>query len=316
MKRLLLILTMAPVQAGAFDLALPVDCTLGETCFVQNYFDRDPGPAATDFTCGPLTYDGHDGTDIALNTDSAMNEGVAVMAAADGTVRGIRDEMPDIRISDPAAPPLDGRDCGNGVAIDHGDGWETQYCHMKQGSIAVQEGQTVRRGDLLGMVGLSGNTEFPHLHLSLRKDGTELDPFDPDNAFTCGEPPAPALWAAPLAYVPGGIISTGFTTAVPEFDAIRVGLPDTPLTTDAPAIVLWAHLFGGRAGDVVTFDISGPDGPVIAEPVTLERTQAQLMRAIGKKGQDWPAGTYTGVTTLVRDGTEIDRQETTINILP
>ncbi|MGL4320924.1 MAG: M23 family metallopeptidase, partial [Paracoccaceae bacterium] len=281
MKRLLLILTMAPVQAGAFDLALPVDCTLGETCFIQNYFDRDAGPEATDFTCGPLTYDGHDGTDFALHTDAAMEEGVPVLAAADGTVRGIRDGMPDIRISDPAAPPLDGRDCGNGVAIDHGDGWETQYCHMKEGSISVQEGQTVKRGDPLGMIGLSGNTEFPHVHLEVRKDGAELDPFDPDNTLACGEPPAPALWTAPMAYVPGGIISTGFATDVPEYDAVKAGLPDAALTPDAPAIVLWAHLFGGRVGDVVTFSISGPDGSIIEEPVTLERTQAQLLRAVG-----------------------------------
>jgi hypothetical protein len=101
MIRLLLILTLAPVQAGAFDLSWPVDCTLGDTCFIQNYVDRDPGPDDTDFTCGPLTYDGHDGTDIALNSDAAMTAGVPVLAAAAGTVRGIRDSMPDIAFLTP-----------------------------------------------------------------------------------------------------------------------------------------------------------------------------------------------------------------------
>ena len=42
---------MAPAAAGAFDLALPVDCRLGETCFIQHYPDHDPGPAAQDFAC-------------------------------------------------------------------------------------------------------------------------------------------------------------------------------------------------------------------------------------------------------------------------
>jgi Peptidase family M23 len=316
MKRLLLIITLAPTQVGAFDVAWPVDCTLGDDCFIQNYFDRDPGTLATDFSCGPLTYDGHDGTDISLNSLTEMQAGVPVFAAADGTVRGMRDGVPDIRISDPAAPPLDGRDCGNGVAIDHGDGWETQYCHMKQGSISVTEGQTVTVGTPLGMVGLSGNTEFPHLHLAVRKDGTELDPFDPDSTFTCGEEPAPALWVDPTAYIPGGIVSTGFTTAVPEFDAIKAGLPAETLTTDAPAIVLWAHIFGGRSSDVVVFDISGPDGRIMADRVTLERTQAQLFRAVGKKGEGWPPGTYSGVTTLVRDGVDVDRQDISLTIAP
>ena len=95
-----------------------------------------PGPAATDFTCGPLSYDGHDGTDIALPTRAAMAEGVAVLAAAPGTVTGIRDGIADF------APVIQGKECGNGVVIDHGAGWVTQYCHLRQGSVA---GQTRRQ---------------------------------------------------------------------------------------------------------------------------------------------------------------------------
>jgi Peptidase family M23 len=309
MIRLLLILTLAPVSAGAFDLSWPVDCTLGDTCFIQNYVDRDPGPDDTDFTCGPLTYDGHDGTDIALNSDAAMTAGVPVLAAADGTVRGIRDGMPDIRISDPAAPPLDGRDCGNGVAIDHGDGWETQYCHMKQGSISVKEGQTVTSGTPLGMIGLSGNTEFPHLHIAVRKDGVELDPFDPDNALSCGEPPAAALWVTPTAYVAGGIISAGFESKVPTFDEVKNDTRAIDLRTDAPALVLWAHVFGGRANDVLVLEIISPQGRIIAERIRIDRTQAQLFRAIGKRrnSEVWPTGDYTGLVRLMRDGIEIAR---------
>jgi hypothetical protein len=42
-------------------------CELGKICFVQNYVDVDPGPAALDFTCGSATYDGHKGIDIRLS---------------------------------------------------------------------------------------------------------------------------------------------------------------------------------------------------------------------------------------------------------
>ena len=50
-------LVATPALAGPLQLALPLDCTLGETCFIQNYVDNDPGAGAADFTCGTLTYD-------------------------------------------------------------------------------------------------------------------------------------------------------------------------------------------------------------------------------------------------------------------
>jgi hypothetical protein len=319
MKRLLLILTLAPVQAGAFDLAWPVHCTLGEDCFVQNYFDHDPGPGSTDFSCGSLVSDGHQGTDIALPTWAAMRQGVAVTAAADGTVRGIRDGMPDIRVTDAQAPPLAGRDCGNGVAIVHDDGWETQYCHMKQGSILVQEGQFVTRGESLGLVGMSGNADFPHLHLSVRHNGDEVDPFDPvDTNDACQTPPAAPLWTDVIPYRPGGIITTDFNVAIPTYDGIKMGLPAGKVAFDDPAIVFWAYLFGARAGDVLVLDITGPDGPIIANRVTLDRTQAQLFRAIGKKRKTdrWPTGQYHGSATLLRQGQIIDTRRQDITIAP
>ena len=70
--------------AEPFSLDFPVDCTLGETCYIQQYVDHDPGPGARDFTCQGLSYDGHKGTDIALPTLAAMAQGVRVRAAAPG----------------------------------------------------------------------------------------------------------------------------------------------------------------------------------------------------------------------------------------
>lgn len=312
MIRPLALLTLAlAAPAGAFDFAQPIACTLGTDCHVQNYFDRDPGTGTADVGCGNLTYDGHDGTDFALPSLAAMQAGVDVLAAAPGTVRGIRDGMPDIAISDPAAPPLDGRDCGNGVAIDHGDGWETQYCHMKLGSIAVKPGDRVETGQRLGLVGLSGNTEFPHLHLTIRKDGTELDPFAPEATTACGTVPPDTLWSAPLAYDPFGFTGAGFFTAVPEWDAIKSGLA-TPATlpADAPALVLWASYFGPRQGDELTLAITGPQGEVIRQTIPIDRTQAIAFRAVGKRTPQggWPSGSYSGEIALTRNGVELGRQ--------
>lgn len=309
--KLWLPLLFLATPAAALDLAWPVACDLGQSCYIQQYPDHDPGPAAQDFTCGPLSYDGHDGTDIALPNRAAMEAGVDVLAAAPGTVRGLRDGIADF------APVVEGRECGNGVLIDHGKGWVTQYCHLRQGSVRVQVGQQVAAGQPLGQVGQSGLAEFPHLHLSVRRGEAEVDPFAPD-AMACGVPPADDLWVTTPRYRPGGLLAAGFSAAVPEFDVIRQGLPTTPLAGDASGLVLWVHLFGARSGDELIFTITGPDGPFLADTITLDRTQAQSFRALGKRRTTpaWPTGTYQGSVSLMRDGTRLDAIETSVTVLP
>lgn len=306
----------ASTASGAPELSLPLDCTPGESCFVQNYVDRDPGPDALDFTCGPLTYDGHKGTDIALTSLAAMQAGVAVRAAADGIVTGMRDGMADRIMTAENADQIKGRECGNGLVIDHGDGWVTQYCHMQRGSLTIQQGQSVKSGDLLGLVGLSGQTQFPHLELSVRLDGAVVDPFAPGAGATCGGSGTP-LWKNPIAYAPGGLIALGFTDAIPAFDAVKSGtVARETLPPDAPALVLFAYGYGSRAGDQLDITIQGPAKRVMARTVRLEKTQAQYFRAIGKRAAPggWPAGRYTGTVALIRQGRPIGRQTIELTI--
>ncbi|MFN4172449.1 MAG: M23 family metallopeptidase [Pseudorhodobacter sp.] len=301
----LVALLMAPAQAGAFSLDWPVDCTLGESCFIQQYPDRAPGPGALDFTCGPLSYDGHSGTDIALPDLAAMAAGVEVRAAAPGRVRAVRDGMPDIAIGQPGAPQLDRNDCGNAVVIDHAEGWETLYCHLRQGSVRVRGGDVVTAGTPLGLIGLSGQTEFPHLHMGLRRNGAEVDPFDPEGGLDCAAPPGRTLWSAPVPYEPGGLIGLGIATEVPGFDAIKAGLPAVPpLNRASAALVIWAHLYGTRTGDRLHFTLGGPDGVLLQESVVLPHTQARAMRALGKRRPPvgWPVGEYTARLTIERAG--------------
>ncbi len=297
--------------ASDFRLALPVDCALGQTCFIQQYVDRDPGPGATDFRCGPLVYDGHKGTDFALPSLTAMQQGVDVLAAAPGIVRGTRDALPDIAIDQPGAPDVSGQECGNGVVVVHADGWETQYCHLKKGSVSVSNGQRVEAGTVLGEVGLSGQTQFPHLHLAVRRNGAVVDPFAPSSLDSCGDPVTPGLWADPITYMPGGIIGIGFAPAVPAYDQIKTGTAPTQIDAKAPALVLWAYLFGGQAGDKLTLEIDGPNGPLHRQQVDLDRTQAQLFRASGLRlrADRWPAGAYTGTAQLIRNGQVISTQD-------
>ncbi len=161
-----------------FKLEMPLRCVASETCWIINYVDVDPTPGRRDYRCGWLSYDGHKGTDIAIRDLRTMSQGVAVVAAAGGRVLGIRDGMEDVNVKKIGGPEaLKGKDCGNGVLIKHARGWSSQYCHMRKGSIAVAKGDAVTTGQRLGLVGLSGRTEFPHIHITVRKNGKVVDPF-------------------------------------------------------------------------------------------------------------------------------------------
>lgn len=300
-------------MAQDISLQLPIDCTLGKTCFIQQFTDRDPGPEAKDFTCGTLSYDGHKGTDFALPTHRDRLNGVDVLAAADGRVRGVRDGMPDLGLDDTPAAEIEGRDCGNGVVIDHGDGWETQYCHMAQGSVLVQDGDVVAAGTPLGQVGYSGRTQFPHLHLSVRHHGAVVDPFAP-KTDSCADSEL-SLWAKDIMYQPSAILDLGLADAVPDYDAIKQGLPYPDISRTEP-LVLWGYAFGAQPGDVMSFLITGPHGEIFRHDVTIDRQQAQFFRAGGRKAPQggWPTGRYTGLVSVTRDGQLIDRRVTQAEI--
>lgn len=315
---LIAILTSLAGMAPAGDLSFdwPVDCIPDQTCFVQNHVDRDPTPAARDFTCGALTYDGHQGTDIALLDHVALADGVTVRAAAAGTVLRLRNDRADWTRAPFPQDRLDGQFCGNGVIIDHGGGWETQYCHLREGSIPLRPGQALDAGAPLGLIGLSGRTDFPHLHFVIRKDGVVMDPFLA-GAQPCGVSTARTLWSDPVAYRATGLVNLGIADHLPDFDAVKHGaIARARPGPDAPALVFWAQIFGGQAGDRLDMTLTGPDGPIAARGFALDRDQARLYRALGRKRQDapWPGGIYRGTVTLVRDGQPVLHHDMTLTL--
>ncbi|WP_425070110.1 hypothetical protein [Roseibium sp.] len=87
-----LLLWSEQVIAQDLQLSVPLQCSLGVDCFVQNYVDIDPGQAVLAADCGQASYNGHKGTDFrVLNTRVAAD----VLAAAPGTVRALRNDMAD-----------------------------------------------------------------------------------------------------------------------------------------------------------------------------------------------------------------------------
>ena len=294
----------------------PVACTLGADCVIQQYLDRDPGPAAEDFTCGTLSYDGHKGTDFRVTDWARFRAGVDVLAAAPGVVTARRDGMADAVYGADGSPDVAGRECGNGVVIDHGNGWETQYCHLGRGSVRVARGVRVEAGDVLGEIGLSGQTQFPHLHLSVRRDGQPVDPFAPESATGCVSSAGPGLWDVALPYRGGGIMAVGFADEMPDFGAVRAGAAGLDrIGRDAPALVVWAFYFGPREGDEVRLRIDGPAGEVIDHRHAVDRTQAQAIRAAGLRRPPggWPAGRYRARIEFWREGRVLDTAEAVIS---
>lgn len=292
-------------------LKSPVDCEK-TACFIPRYVDRDPGPGALDYACGSLTADGHKGTDIAVPPIARSLGGVTVAAAAPGRVKGLRDGMPDISLTEPDAPNVSGRECGNGVVIAHENGWETQYCHLQRGSIAVRKGQQVVAGTPLGMIGLSGETTFVHLHFSLRQGKTIIDPFRADMSAACDTPSsATSLWMSStgLYYRPGGLIQIGVLDRVPDYEEIKQGLASNALPDHQPdALVLWGYVFAGRRGDTLVLELDGPDGKLGNTRITLETDQPLLFRAWGRKAPPtgFEPGAYEGRVEHWRDGARLD----------
>ncbi len=308
---------------------LPIACPAGMTCPVQNYLDPHDRPGVLDLVCGGMTYDGHDGTDFRLPTVAAMEAGVPVVAAAAGTVLRLRDGIANHNGSDEAvaAAVSEGRECGNGLVVDHGGGFEAQYCHLSPG-LLVKEGDTVAAGTPLGTVGMTGAAAFPHVHFEVRRDGASLDPFRPDAAAACGLAEAAAktapLWApdaaAALAYESPRLLNAGFAAGPVTMEAIDADLAATPPGADAPALVFFARAIGLEAGDVQRLSLLAPGGTEIAGQTAdpLDRDKAQWMLFTGRKrpAGGWPAGEYRGRYTVERAGATVLDVERTLVLGP
>jgi len=159
---------------------------------ISNFVDHNseaPGDqysdSNTDYNCGNRSYDlasgyNHSGIDYSLWPFDfwQMNNNYAqVVAALPGVIVAKHDNNPD-------------ENCGNfipgaswnAVFVQHEDNSVAWYGHMKSGSLTSKEvGDVVSSGEFLGVVGSSGQSTGPHLHLELRSDptssSTTIDPY-------------------------------------------------------------------------------------------------------------------------------------------
>ena len=302
--------------ASSVKLSLPIDCVLGQTCEIQNYVDRDPGKSAIDYMCGSNSYEGHSGVDFRIPDMAAQRRGVPVLAAAAGRVLRVRDGVSDVSVRTLGLSSVSGRECGNGLVIDHGGGLTTQYCHMANNSISVQSGEEVRAGERLGLVGLSGNTEYPHLHFTVRRGDTVMDPFAPaaGTGTTCGG--GQSMWqdrlGSSIGYKPGTILNTGFANGPVTMEQVEQGGIESPGAASG-TMVAYVRAINLRAGDVQEFTLRAPNGALLAKHSAppLSAAQAQRLLFIGKNRPQtgWLRGRYGAQYSIVRDGRTIMQRE-------
>jgi hypothetical protein len=116
-----------------------------------------------------------------FHEDSAKNAnwygyGAEVLAVADGTVVAIKDGIPEnVPLTGKFAVPITLESiAGNYVILDLGRGRYATFAHLQPKSLRVSVGSKVRRGQVLGLLGNSGNSDAPHLHFQITDGSSAL----------------------------------------------------------------------------------------------------------------------------------------------
>lgn len=141
----------------------PPVCDCGPACRISSFYGARASRRTTN---GNRMSRFHKGMDV------AGPEGTPVVAAADGCVSRLADNN-----------DRGNTGYGNSVYLAHGNGYETQYSHLKRVLPGIRAGQCFKRGDTIGYMGHTGNVASrrgglgTHLHFSLLQDGNRVDPW-------------------------------------------------------------------------------------------------------------------------------------------
>jgi murein DD-endopeptidase MepM/ murein hydrolase activator NlpD len=241
--------TTGPALSPPTKFFLPIAGAQDQTWMTGLYADVDPRPGfVADYRGGPMAYDGHDGWDLMTPNYAAMDRGVAITAAAPGTVSLIGDTDGYDRWFNYGFPrPI------NWVVVDHGGGWQTFYTHLATNSITVKVGDAVQAGSILGLTGSSGNSVGAHLHFTPFYRGCQVETgFD-----------LASYWQNPPSY------PTDVPPAVVDFGVTNLNMFTEPVTAE-------------RLEDIGTFSPTGsdeiyfwyyPNRIITGEPVTVRWTR-------------------------------------------
>jgi len=232
---------------------------------ISNFVDHDAAfpDSLEDYNCGTRTYDldsgyNHKGMDVFswpfpwLKMD---NDEVQIVAAEPGVIIGKDDGNFD-------------RNCSftgdwNAVYVEHINGSVAWYGHMKKDSLTSKtEGQSVQAGEYLGIMGSSGRSTGPHLHLEVYDSSASL--IDPSSG-SCNTLNDETWWNSQQPYYEPGINLVATHDAPPVFDN-GCGITETPnfqtnFEPDQKAYFA-IYLRDQQIGQQVNLKIYQPDGTV------------------------------------------------------
>ncbi|EHQ42127.1 M23 family metallopeptidase [Myroides odoratus] len=93
--------------------------------------------------------------------DFSVNIGTPIYATGDGRVTRANNQLSGY---------------GNLIEVEHGYGYQTRYAHLSKYN--VKQGQTVKRGDIIGYAGSTGRSSGPHLHYEVHYKGNPVNPLN------------------------------------------------------------------------------------------------------------------------------------------
>ncbi len=228
-------------------LIWPLDGDPYSEAKITNYHDTDPTNGLADYAGDQSTYNGHNAFDAGPVGFDRMDAGINIYAAADGVVSYVDDgEFDRHKVSGVGAT-------ANAVKVDHGSGWETFYWHMRKDSVQVKVGQTVTQGELIGLMGSSGNSDGLHIHFGLTRLGRSVEPmFDEASYF---ENPFGNVFDNP--YVVDTVITDFMTLDDAREGGDRVSVFNQ---SSGQSVTAYARFSGIRMTDVLEYSWHRPNG--------------------------------------------------------
>jgi len=187
---------------------------------ITNYVDHKLGTGIEDYQCESVSYDGHRGTDYAtwpFPWEMMENDEVEVVAAATGVIIDKRDGNDD-KSCDWSSKPW------NAVYVEHADGSIAWYGHLKKASLTTKAlGDTIYSGEYIGLIGSSGVSTGPHLHLELfDPQGNTLDPYE----GSCNPTTARSRWVQQPDYHNPAIIHVEVGKEAPGTGCVNQEAPN------------------------------------------------------------------------------------------
>jgi murein DD-endopeptidase MepM/ murein hydrolase activator NlpD len=148
-----------------------------ETAQAVNKYKKDKGLEAVNEAgiIAPLALPSGFRGNFGQQRKTHVHNGIDISASVGTPIKAIADGV--VVMSDPNYNDT----CGAGISIKHADDFQSGYCHLSKNSVNV--GDSVKQGDVIGLTGGAvgargaGNSQGPHLHFTLKKGGTPVNPM-------------------------------------------------------------------------------------------------------------------------------------------